>query len=357
MSRVVNCPYSSDAQVVELVKRVYGLVPSKVNSLPSYLDQNFHLEIAGLGDFVLKIINYLEGRNPEVLEGMLSAMMKLNETGLPIPVPQNSLDGKRVSVESIEYSSNSHQHMVVMLTYLQGTPIAKTKSSPQLLYEIGRMAARVDSVLTELDSSCVKALHRNNFIWNLTNVPLLEQYLCHIKDNTLREVVAAVIQQFKEKIEPNLPDFRKCVNHGDLNDHNILVMPEEDGLDKPVYKISGILDFGDMSYGFYVFEVAIVIMYMMIESPEPLNVGSPVLAGYESMIPLNAAERDALYLLVLCRFCQSLVMANYNVVLHPENEEYLMITARMGWRLLLQLWKMGKEAVEELWFRPHKADI
>lgn len=137
------------------------------------------------------------------------------------------------------------------------------------------------------------------------------------------------------------------INHGDFNDHNILVQPD----DSTAYKISGILDFGDMSSGYYVFELAITIMYMMIENPTPLDVARDVLAGWESVIPLNEAERDALYLLVLCRFCQSLVVARHTVVQHPENKDYLMITTKTGTRHLCRLWELGKEVVERRWFQ------
>lgn len=116
------------------------------------------------------------------------------------------------------------------------------------------------------------------------------------------------------------------------------------------YKISGILDFGDMSSGYFVFELAIMIMYMMIESTNPLEVGSPLIAGFETIHPLNADERDALYTLVLSRFCQSVVYARSAVLQQPENEEYLMITSKHGIRLLQILWEKGKEEVEKVWF-------
>ena len=137
------------------------------------------------------------------------------------------------------------------------------------------------------------------------------------------------------------------INHGDFNDLNILVEPDQAG----DYRISGILDFSDMNSGYYVHELAIAIMYMMLEHPDPVEVGRPVMEGWESVVPLNPEERDCLYLLVLCRFCQSLVMARHSVRLQPHNEEYLMITARTGMRILRQLWDLGKAEVEKVWFQ------
>lgn len=90
---------------------------------------------------------------------------------------------------------------------------------------------------------------------------------------------------------------------------------------------------------------------MMIENPNPVNVGGPVVAGWESVLPLSEAEGDSLYLLVLCRFCQSLVLARHAVIQQPENEEYLMTTARTGVQHLCRLWELGKEEVEKIWFQ------
>lgn len=145
------------------------------------------------------------------------------------------------------------------------------------------------------------------------------------------------------------------INHGDLNDHNILIESRESAFGDAVYQVSGILDFDDMSYGYYVFEAAITIMYMMIESKTPIQVGGHVLAGFESVVPLTPVERGALFLLVCSRFCQSLVLAAYSCQLYPENEEYLMITAKTGWKHLQQMFDMGRKAVEEIWFETAKS--
>lgn len=42
--------------------------------------------------------------------------------------------------------------MVRLLTYLPGTPVAKIATNAQILYEIGKLAARMDKVLSEVSS-------------------------------------------------------------------------------------------------------------------------------------------------------------------------------------------------------------
>uniref|UniRef100_A0A3Q3K285 Hydroxylysine kinase n=1 Tax=Monopterus albus TaxID=43700 RepID=A0A3Q3K285_MONAL len=190
-------------------------------------------------------------------------------------------------------------------------------------------------------------LHRENFIWSLSSFTLLEPYISVLDGDPLQEVVKSVIHQYKISVLPKHPSFRKCINHGDFNDLNILVQPcESDG-----YRISGILDFGNLNSGYYIYELAITVTYMMIEHPRPIEVGGPVLAGWESVLPLNEAEKECLYVLVLSRFCQSLVIARYAVTLNPENREYLMTTSKKGVHILHQLWELGKEHVEKVWFQ------
>ncbi|XP_025841825.2 hydroxylysine kinase isoform X1 [Vulpes vulpes] len=235
------------------------------------------------------------------------------------------------------------------LPWTSGSPptaqLAETKAWPAAW-----AGASQDGEQQKFHHPKLSCLRRENFIWNLRNVPLLEKHVDALGQGRNRELVVRVIQLFKDEVLTKLKHFRECLNHGDLNDHNILVEASKSACGDAAYQVSGILDFDDMSYGYYVFEAAITIMYMMIESKSPMHVGGHVLAGFESVIPLTPVERGALFLLVCSRFCQSLVMAAYSCQLHPENEEYLMITAKTGWKHLQQLFDLGQRAVEEIWF-------
>ncbi|XP_028600454.2 hydroxylysine kinase isoform X2 [Podarcis muralis] len=334
-------PAFSKKQATELVQKIFGLTVLELKPLPSYDDQNFYVcasaalegKAESAQNFVLKIINCEDSQNTELIEVQTQVMIFLNDTG-----------------------SAKRAYIVRLLSYLPGKTVATIHMSPPLLYELGRMAARMDKTLTEkFQHPLARSLHRGGFIWNLANVPLLEQYIHALGRSEYLDAVKWAIDQFRRKIVPNLHSFRPCIIHGDLNDHNILVDTDFTSPKRSQYRVSGILDFSDMSYGYYVFEVAILIMYMMIESKDPLSVGGHVLAGYESIVPLTEEERDALFLLVSGRFAQSLVMAAYTTLLQPENEEYLMTTSKTGWKRLLLLFEMGQKAVETIWFNTAEA--
>ncbi|XP_053320731.1 hydroxylysine kinase [Spea bombifrons] len=354
-SVVASKPCLSESQVIRLAESLFNLKASGVKPLPSYDDQNFYIRAENDGtcdctEYVMKITNGEDSKNVELIEAQTHVMMFLSNVGIPTPRPVFTNTGKILSYEAIGNGSATQKHVVRLLTYLPGTPVAKIVATPDILFNIGRMAAVIDESLNkEFHFSNKKIFDRGDFIWNLSNTPLLRNYVHAIKEERLRDLIEGVIKQYETSVAPNLKNFRKCINHGDLNDYNILMQKTSTSVGRDQYNVSGVLDFSDMSEGYYVFEVAITIMYMMIESSDAICAGGYVLAGFESVIELTKEERDALFTLVCCRFAQSLVMARHSVLLCPQNEEYLMITAKTGWKHLVTLTETGKEAVEKVW--------
>lgn len=53
------------------------------------------------------------------------------------------------------------------------------------------------------------ALQTGDSVWNLTNIPLLEEYLSEMEDDPLKDIVKAVIEKFKTDVQPKLNFFRK----------------------------------------------------------------------------------------------------------------------------------------------------
>ncbi|XP_072881005.1 hydroxylysine kinase-like isoform X1 [Hemitrygon akajei] len=356
-------PSLSEAQVVELVGQLYRLKVSEVQPLPSYDDQNFHIQVAETqvsGDhrrsYVLKVLNTTDSQDVDLVEVQTRVMMFLKQKGFPASTPIPTTDGRIMSLETINSGQEYKTHMVRLLTYLPGIPLQQIPADPPTFYKVGQTLAQINKVLKEFQHPKLKSLQRDSFLWKLTNIHQLKEYLYILKDSD-RKVVEHIIQQILEKVLPNISNFHESINHGDFSHTNVLVHPRHSSADRSnpghlqqELDISGILDFSDMNCGYCVCDLAICIMYMMLDNNDPMHVGGHILAGFESEISLSPQERDALYLLVLGRFVQSLVMGRYIVQFYPDNEEYLMTTSRTGWMLLHQLWELGEEAVQKVWF-------
>ena len=132
--------------------------------------------------------------------------------------------------------------------------------------------------------------------------------------------------------------------HGDFNEQNVIVRPDA-GSSSGV-SVVAVIDFGDSEHGPYVYELAIAIMYGMLQAGrhgqavvDPLDVGGHLLAGYLSRRrTLSDVERAALKPCVAARFAQSLTLGAYTHSLDPGND-HVLVTARRGWSLLRELWE------------------
>ena len=143
--------------------------------------------------------------------------------------------------------------------------------------------------------------------------------------------------------------------HGDYNEQNTLVRPLPDqDLSLPPedlqYENHGVIDFGDAFDSYLLFEIAILCMYIMVESKivDPLLIPGHAIAGYCEHIQLNDTEKDLLKVAMAGRFCQSLVMGAYSYEQDPGNE-YLLVTAKNGWRVFRALWTTPKEELYKNW--------
>lgn len=72
-------------------------------------------------------------------------------------------------------------------------------------------------------------------------------------------MMAQVFQAFRDDVLTVQEQFRKGIIHGDLNDCNVMV--SEDG-----NCVSGVIDFGDVIYSSYVYDLSIAIAYAMLVS-------------------------------------------------------------------------------------------
>lgn len=131
-------------------------------------------------------------------------------------------------------------------------------------------------------------------MWHLKSAEKIKFYLGYVSDIQKREMVAEIINQFSNKIVLNMENLEKGIIHGDMNEQNILVTPSQDGS----WDIASILDFGDVNYACYLFEIATAICYMMLEAVrnglDPIECGGQTLEGYQFIRPLTELEHSLL---------------------------------------------------------------
>jgi Ser/Thr protein kinase RdoA (MazF antagonist) len=265
---------------------------NSAHRLPSERDQNFLLTDDSGQQFVLKVANTSESR--VFLEAQNAVLDYLSER---VPFCQ------RVIGEIAEFEG----HLVRLVTYLPGVPLAEIKPhTPGLLRDLGEKLGQLSRALADFDHP---AVHRD-FYWDLANGNrIVNEYAPLIEDAELRELV------LKCRFEP-VTELRRSVIHGDTNDYNVLVDPQS-------MTVSGLIDFGDMVYSYTVGDLAVAVAYVALGDGDPRD----VIGGYRSEFGLLEEEKEALWPLVRLRLAMSVCIAAHQIRQQPENE-YLLISQK-----------------------------
>ena len=186
--------------------------------------------------------------------------------------------------------------------------------------------------------------------WDLSQFLTYRKYLHFLSTNKERELAKYVLDSFEKHIYPKLSSFKKGIIYGDANGLNIIVRKDSVG----DYQMAGMIDFGDCVNSCYIFDLGILLAYLMMENLEiqngmsPVEFVGPVLRGYTDAFPLSREELDCLYYIVMARCCQSALNGTYSFKQEPWNT-YLLITPAKCWTLIELLLNTCKEEVDRLW--------
>lgn len=91
--------------------------------------------------------------------------------------------------------------------------------------------------------------------------------------------------------------FLSGLIHGDFNENNILCqISEKSTTNVKEYIADGVLDFEDIHYGTYAYDVGVMLAYSLLDcnSMDPLVGAGHALAGYLEYRSLNESEHNSL---------------------------------------------------------------
>jgi 4-aminobutyrate aminotransferase-like enzyme/Ser/Thr protein kinase RdoA (MazF antagonist) len=332
-------PTFSPAEAEAIVLKHYDIVGTAYE-LTGERDQNFIIKDSSGSQWVLKVANLGEDIDNLDFQNQVLQRVAEIEPLLPIPHLKISKTGEAIALIQDEIGSS---FFVRLLTYLPGIPLADVQvQKSQMLQKLGRYLARFDKALAGYWHPAAN----RKFQWSIHYTSeVIGRGLSAIKDVEDRSIVEHFFADFESRIAPLMPQLRSGVIHSDANDHNVLVA-EGPGDN---YQISGLIDFGDMVYGPYVYEPAVAAAYAVLEEDDLLGTAAQVIRGYHEEHPLESQEVALIFNLICIRLCTSVVLSAKQKYLAPTNE-YLTISEEAAWRALRKLVGIEPIAAEEIFF-------
>ncbi len=299
----------------------------ELSELPSERDQNFLVTANNYSRFVLKLSNRGESKGVLRFQNQVLNQIKRNNSSITVPEVVRSIKGKKISRIS---DKEDRKYFVRLLTYLPGQVMATVDGpTDELQVDLGIYLGHLDKAL----AGYWHPMARRPLLWSLYRaVEVIQDGKSYLKDSEQAAIVESFLNDFQAYVAPILNELPSGVIHNDANDHNVIVSRSESGK----LQIGGLIDFGDMLYGPYVYEPSVAAAYAMLGEGDVLAAASRIIDGYHRIFPLRLSEVEILHYLIAIRLCTSVVMSAMRREMSPDNE-YLMISENSAWHALYQL--------------------
>jgi len=307
-----NTPNIDDDDVHAMLVRHYGLM-GQLDALGSERDQVYRVTDADRS-YILKISNIDE--HASTIDFQVSALAHLarQNPSLPVPTVRPHLNGKAYDVVSF---ANADKHVVHMLSYLPGIPMdAAVDVSSAARRNLGCVAAGVDVALQGFFHSAADLDHP----WIMSRCPRFAPFVHHIADTAAQKRVAGIFSNTASDLLPRIARLRHQVTHQDAHGSNVLINAEQPS------EISGLIDFGDMTYSSIVADVAIACDGAAYGAADIVDAMCDVIAGFDSVLALSSEEVDLVFDVMLARNALTATIAaarealGFNDSVHIESE-------------------------------------
>jgi 4-aminobutyrate aminotransferase-like enzyme/Ser/Thr protein kinase RdoA (MazF antagonist) len=286
----------------------FGVEPSSLTPLAGERDQNLRVEAADGRRLLFKISNPADGLSTVEMQAAALRHIERVDPGLPV---------MRVLPDTVGESwaevrgPDGRNYPVRLFTFLPGQVTANTALTSEAIRTFGQTAARLGRALRGFFHPAADY----EILWDLTHAAKLRLLLSHVSDAARRAQVERVLDRFETRVEPVLPALRAQVIHGDLSLDNVLLDGD--------LRVSGIVDFGDMTHAPLVCDLAVSVADVLHGRDNAIDAAEAMIGGYVSVTPLEDEEAALLADLVAARLATEVTVAAWHGGLYPDNAAYI----------------------------------
>lgn len=320
-------PNLSPRDAEEVARARYGLDTS-AEPLVSERDQNFRLADASGAGWVLKVSNAAEDRGVVEMEVAAVERIAAVDPGLPVPVARAALDGSTVITTDVDGA----RHLVRLLPLLPGRTAQPTELDAAAMTHVGEVVGRIGRALRGFFHPAAG----RTIWWDQQHLPELARRVSLTDAPERRELLGRVLERFHRRVLPALPTLRSQLIHNDVTLDNLLL--DDD------HRVTGIIDFGDMAHTALVLDIPATLQSLIRDRTDLFEVTDAFVAGYASVLPLEAVEADLLGDLLAGRMAQTILISAWRMPQYPDNE-YIRGWAGPAWELLEQMDAIGFDDV------------
>ena len=290
----------------QALRDAFGLEAS-LTRLAGERDQNFRASTADGRRFLFKISNPADDRL--VMEMQTAALRHIGQVDPDLPV-MRALPSAAGQFGVEVAGPDGRAYTVRLFTFLPGRVTATTLLTAEAICSFGQVTARLGRALRGFFHPAADY----EILWDITHALKLRPLLAHVVNRERRAQIERVLGRFEARAAPALPGLRAQVIHGDMNLDNVLF--NED------LRISGIVDFGDMTHAPLVCDLAVAVADVLYGRDDAIEAAETMIGGYVSVTPLEDEEAELLADLVAARLAAEVVITAWRVGRYPDNAAY-----------------------------------
>jgi 4-aminobutyrate aminotransferase-like enzyme len=270
-------------------------------------DQNFRVDAGAGRRFLFKISNPADDHS--IVDMQAAALHHIERVDPDLPV-MRALPTAAGSPWVEVPGPAGQSYLARLFTFLPGQVTPASALTTQAIWSFGQMTARLGRALRGFFHPAADY----EILWDITHALKLRPLLTHISDGQRRAQVERVLDRFEARAAPVLPGLRAQVIHSDMSLDNVLLGDD--------LRVSGIVDFGDMTHAALVCDLAVAVADVLHGRDDAIEAADAIIGGYVSVTPLEDEEAGLLADLVAARLATEVAVTAWRKGLYPGNAAY-----------------------------------
>jgi len=330
VTRLTPSPPVTAAEAAQAVRACFGLA-GELARLPGEADDNFLLQAGDQKRYVVKIAHLRA--DPAVVGVQVRVLRHIESAapGLPVPRVRPAAGGQPWAVVA---DGPLRGRLMHVLSYLDGQLLRSVTTDQALRRALGATLAELGRALRGFDDPLV---HRP-LLWDLAQLPRLRPLLAERPPGPRTSLIAGQLARLTAEVPPRLAAQRTQLVHNDFSPDNTLI--SADGR-----RVSGIIDFGDVTVTALVNDVAIAATQQLSDDADLFGPALDLMSGYHAATPLTAAELGLLPDLILGRLVARIIISEWRAERFPDNRGYVLRNTPRAWEHLHRLLSIPGEKI------------